>query len=109
MQSTEQVQNNCNSCQVLNIIQNYILVVLVYNYDKLTSSYQTLNVPTRHKLLRLPAVNKEVGKKTNMYTAITYYNTLPQELKNLKVRKKVMKNKIKKWILLNINEKGNIK
>lgn len=88
MQSTEQVQNNCNSCQVLNIIQNYILVVLVYNYDKLTSSYQTLNVPTRHKLLRLPAVNKEVGKKTNMYTAITYYNTLPQELKNLKVRKK---------------------
>lgn len=72
----------------------YITNCILYHYEELSLKFSTSTSRTRNKVISLPNYKKTIAKKNCIYTAIKYFNTLPNELKVLKTSNKTKKEKI---------------
>lgn len=84
----------------LSIGQLYALESLYYHYNNLQSKYQNSNSKTRNKSIQIPTRYKTVSIKSSLAKAISLFNSLPNELKNLQIKDK--KKKLKIWIMHNV-------
>lgn len=100
------LQRKCNKVEkrqpIMRVFQNYIWQCLRKHYFNLRTILTESKSVTRAKIIPLPEVKLEVGKKSYRYVAVQYFNLLPNSLKNLISSKIVVKNRLKKWILTNV-------
>lgn len=83
----------------MKINQLFIQESLIYHYVKLRDLYLKSSSKTRLKNIILPRMKKTISDKNSYITAIKAFNELPNELKNLSLDLKTIKNKIKKIIV----------
>lgn len=88
--------------------QVYKLEVLMYKYYDLRSSYVNSQSRSRGKILPLPAVKLNSGKRKTDYLAIVLFNQLPVQLKNVRhLNSYGIKKRLKDWIKKMNEEKCN--
>lgn len=92
-------QNPSINSQIVRTKENYVIESILYCYKDLRSTYLESKKSTRNSLIPLPKYNLEVGKKNFRYTAIKYFNLMPNFLKSFNGSKYNFKMKLKKWIL----------
>lgn len=84
----------------LSLMQLYKLGVIEIYYDDLKKILLCDSKITRFKLIKLPVVKLEIGRKSCIFNAIKFFNELPMKYKvNLSNKKKYIKNCIKRWII----------
>lgn len=79
----------------------YITKCLVFHYRRLSLTFSTSTSITRNKEIILPKHKKTIFEKNSLYTAIKYFNKLPNHLKVLKVSDKSIRSKITKYFKFN--------
>lgn len=84
-----------------NIEQQFALESILYHYETLSKKYTESNSITRNKSLQIPIRYKTISIKRSLINAIHIFNRLPNQLKTINNHIK-RKNKIKKWIIENI-------
>ena len=75
--------SNAHEKRPLNILQNYALNSIIYNYNYLRNTFKNSNSTSRHKTLQLPRTRNVIGKKTYKYTSIEIINKFPTNLKKI--------------------------
>ncbi len=88
-----------NVYNILDISKTYIISSLSMFYDECKVEYENVWVNTRNRSIPLPKINKKIASKSARYTAIKYFNKLPNNLKSLKGDKKSNKKNLLKWII----------
>jgi hypothetical protein len=82
----------------LSFIKKFELESLTLHYKFLQYKYLSLHSFTRNKLIIIPKISKSIGFKNSFVRAVKLFNSLPTELKSLKVSSKRLKSKLKRWI-----------
>ena len=66
----------------------------MFYYNSLSTTYCNSTSITRKKDIPVPKHEKTIYKKNCIYTAIKYFNSLPNNYKNLKMSHKIIKKKV---------------
>lgn len=82
----------------LTVRQLFQIEAITYHYGKLRDIYSKNTKTTRNKSISLPKINKSISKKSSYYMAVKIFNLLSNDLKELTVRKVIIKNKLKDFI-----------
>lgn len=85
----------------LNIRQMFSLESILFHYKILKDQYITSGSVTRKKSILIPQRCKTLSIKNSYISAISVYNVLPNDLKNI-TNVKSLKSMLKKWIIANI-------
>lgn len=85
----------------LSLDQLYALEALTIHYEELSNKYRTSMSITRHKPIQLPNIDKTVYKNSTIVVATKAFNRLTVDLKELNIKNKSTKKKLKKWIQKN--------
>lgn len=88
------LSNKCKNSQDYKpstIQTNYIKTCLLFHYSALRDSYVNSSSKTRAKSIPLPTCKLEVGKKNHFFTAIKYFNDLPNGLKTINTKMLIKK------------------
>lgn len=83
------------------IDQLHAYAALIFHYHELKQKFVNSTSTTRNKQLRLPKINKTIGKKMSMVTATSIYNRLPMEFKKTNLSS-TWKKRLKEWIKNNL-------
>lgn len=87
---------------ILNIKQHFVLSSLTKYFKFCMQKYNNYEGRSRHKLIQGPKITKTKFSSSPLYTAIKYFNLLPNEIKNLPILTKSIKYKLKKWLIGNL-------
>lgn len=68
--------------------QLYKAKCILHHYNSLSTQFSSSCSKTRNKSIPLPLYKKSVSQKNSLFTAINYFNKLPNELKKLTVSNK---------------------
>ena len=85
--------------KLLNLKDLYTIKATTYNYQNLKKQFQESNSKTRHRTIRPPDHNKEIAKKNSKNGAITFFNTLPNNLKVLTTSGKNIKRTLTQHVI----------
>lgn len=84
---------------ILNIKQQYVLCSLTKFFSTLLYKYNNYEGRSRHKIIQGPKITKTKFQSSPLYTAIKYFNMLPNDIKNTHTSTKKIKNNIKTWLM----------
>lgn len=74
--------------------QLYVTKCILHHYETLSSHFTSSNSITRNKSIELPLYRKTVAQKNSFYTAVKFFNKLPNDLKTLNESNKIKMKKI---------------
>ena len=69
--------------EILDVKNTFKLHSLLHHYDKCSQDYNKSTSKTRNKSLTIPDINKDIFKKSSHYIALTSFNMLNHDLKNI--------------------------
>ncbi|KAL7288543.1 hypothetical protein TKK_0017285 [Trichogramma kaykai] len=81
----------------------YVVNCIMFHYAHLSYSYRSSCSKTRTKCLPLPNHKKTIYVKNSLYTAIKYFNLLPNSYKDLKCSAKIIKKKMLCYFIVQSN------
>lgn len=81
---------------LLTIPEKYIVECIVKDYVLMAQELSAH--PNRTNSIRTPLFTLTTGQKAYTYTAVKYFNRMPQSLKNLNLKKQELKNRISQWV-----------
>lgn len=85
----------------MSINQLYNFNCLRFHYNEMKETFETSMQHTRFKLIPVPPIKQELGRKNSKYRAICIFNKLPNPLKVLTSKESTISKTLKKWILSN--------
>lgn len=90
-----------NNENIPTIKELYIARCILFHYSYLSSAFCNSFSKTRKKEIPVPKHKKTIYEKNSIYTAIKFFNLLPNEYKTLQIDEKRIKKKILKFIKQN--------
>lgn len=84
---------------ILNIKQQFVLSSLTKYFNFCTHKYNNYEGRSRHKIIQGHKITKTKYQNSPLYTAIKYFNLLPNEIKNALTLTKSIKYYLRKWLL----------
>ena len=85
----------------LNLEQLFAYESLIFHYKELTDKYLSSNSITRNKSILIPQRYKAISSKNSRIKAISLFNSLPNNLKNI-CNLTSRKTKLKRWVQENV-------
>lgn len=85
----------------LNFEQTFAYESIIHHYNQLNNIYMSSSSITRNRNIQVPKRSKTVSNKNSYIKAISIFNSLPSDLKNINNRN-TRKKKLKFWIRSNV-------